>query len=180
MVPNNIFYRKLNAQDAPLFCRIRAESIIQAPEMYKLTPREVGEISHQEAGAILDSKMHVVMGAFLGEELIAIRWFSAFRQEKLSHRGFLWELFYKEGHEDGVLGLELTRQTIDCVKQTVPAIEQIRVAIVTSNKTSQDIIQSLRFKKLWTEKQAFKYNGTYYELYHFVKYLRDCSSNKTE
>ncbi|WP_240510186.1 GNAT family N-acetyltransferase [Virgibacillus profundi] len=50
-------------------------------------------------------------------------------------------------------------------------IEQIYLTVVTTNASAKRLCSSFGFKVFGTEKNALKYNDTYFDEYHMVLFL---------
>jgi len=169
----DVIIRLLDAEDAADFKALRLlalqlspeafgssyEESVQAPESYW-----TGRLQRQ-AG-----KKHFTLGAYHGDMLVGMVAFFHTEGKKNEHKGLLISMYVHPDHRQGGLGKRLVHTLIEQVR-ALGGVEQIQLAVVTSNAPAVALYRACGFEAYGEEKRALRVDGVYYDELLMVLYL---------
>jgi len=156
MSPSPIQIRQLTPADAHSFCELRLEGLCLNPEAFGSTyDFEKDQPLERYTGWLTNS---TVFGAYQNSQLIGTASFTQLSGLKDSHKGWLRAMYVRPTHRRSGAGRLLVEAVIHHARQKV---EQIQLAVVSTNQPALRLYQSLGFQQYGLEKNALKHQGTY-------------------
>ena len=154
--------RSLGPEDLDLFWPVRLLALQESPEAFgasyeeskKLRPEDVVKRLNPENGSF-------VLGAFDGE-LVGITGFA--RQDSLKgcHKGTIWGVYVvPSARGRGIARVMMEEALRRC--RAVEGLEEVMLAVVTTNETARGLYKSLGFETYGVEPRALKIEGRYYD-----------------
>lgn len=163
--------RQLIAQDAEQYLNIRLEALQKAPEAFASSYEEEKNQSPDKYRGRFDSSQNsFTLGAFNGDELVGVGTLIKETRSKLLHRANIVAMFVKEEERGHGLGKLLLTDAINKARE-LNEIEQIYLSVVRKNKSAKRLYLSSGFEVFGTEKNALKFNDTYYDEDQMVLFL---------
>jgi L-amino acid N-acyltransferase YncA len=150
--------RQLSPFDAVSFRELRLEGLRLHPEAFGSTyDFEKDQPLDRYTGWLTNS---AVFGAYQNSELIGTASFTQFSGLKDSHKGLLRAMYVRPTACRSGAGRQLVQAIIELARQKV---EQIQLAVVSTNHPALRLYQALGFRQYGLEKNALKHNGSYYD-----------------
>lgn len=156
MSKHPIQIRQLTPLDAASFRELRLEGLRLNPEAFGSTyDFEKDQPLERYLGWLTNS---AVFGAFQNSQLIGTASFTQLSGLKDSHKALLRAMYVRPTHRRSGAGRQLVQAVIELARQKV---EQIQLAVVSTNQPALRLYQSLGFRQYGLEKNALKHNGLY-------------------
>ena len=156
MSANSIQIRQLTPADAEAFRELRLEGLRLNPEAFGSTYEfERDQPLEKYSGWLASS---TIFGAYQNSHLIGTASFTQLSGLKDSHKGLLRAMYVRPAARRSGAGRQLVQAIIDHASQKV---EQLQLAVVSTNQPALRLYQSLGFQQYGLEKNALKHNGLY-------------------
>ncbi|HET7109020.1 MAG TPA: GNAT family N-acetyltransferase [Candidatus Acidoferrum sp.] len=156
MSANSIQIRQLSPADAASFRELRLEGLRLSPEAFGSTyDFEKDQPLERYTGWLTNS---AVFGAFQSSELIGTASFTQLSGLKDSHNGLLRAMYVRPAARRSGAARQLVQAIIDHAR---PKVEQLQLAVVSTNLPALRLYQSFGFQQYGLEKNALKHNGLY-------------------
>jgi ribosomal protein S18 acetylase RimI-like enzyme len=156
MPPSEIQIRQLTLADAHSFRELRLEGLRLNPEAFGSTyDFEKDQPLERYTGWLTNS---TVFGAYQNSELIGTASFTQLSGLKDSHKGWLCAMYVRPTHRRSGAGRQLVQAIIDHAR---PKVEQVQLAVVSTNQAAPRLYHSLGFQQYGLEKNALKHNNQY-------------------
>ena len=156
MSANSIQIRQLTPADAEAFRELRLEGLRLNPEAFgSLYESEKDQPLEKYSGWLTSS---TIFGAYQNSHLIGTASFTQLSGLKDSHKGLLRAMYVRPAARRSGAGRQLVQAIIDHASQKV---EQLQLAVVSTNQPALRLYQSLGFQQYGLEKNALKHNGLY-------------------
>ncbi|HXH68653.1 MAG TPA: GNAT family N-acetyltransferase [Candidatus Limnocylindrales bacterium] len=156
MSPNPIQIRQLSPSDATDFRELRLEGLRLNPEAFGSTHDfEKDQPLERYIGWLTNS---TVFGAYQDSYLIGTANFTQLSGQKDSHKGLLRAMYVRPKHRRSGAGRQLVQAIIE---HACPKVEQLQLAVVSTNQPAIQLYQSLGFLQYGLEKNALKHHGAY-------------------
>jgi ribosomal protein S18 acetylase RimI-like enzyme len=156
MPPSEIHIRQLSPSDAASFRTLRLEGLRLNPEAFGSTyDFEKDQPLERYTGWLTNSS---VFGAFQNSGLIGTASFTQLSGLKDSHKGLLRAMYVRPAARRSGAGRQLVQAIIDMARHKV---EQLQLAVVSTNQPALRLYQSLGFRQYGLEKNALKHDGLY-------------------
>jgi len=156
MSSSPIEIRQLTPADAHSFCELRLEGLRLNPEAFGSTHDfEKEQPLERYTGWLTNS---TVFGAYQNSQLIGTASFTQLSGQKDSHKGLLRAMYVRPTHRRSGAGRQLVQAVIETAR---PKVEQLQLAVVSTNQPALRLYHSLGFQQYGLEKNALKHQGTY-------------------
>lgn len=158
-------------EDAEKYRNIRLEALKTTPEAYASSYEEEIDLTIEEIKSKFHEQDTYTYGGFDGEELIGIITLYHDRLKKLRHRAHLGGMYVSPHKRDLGMGKALMKEAINKAK-SIDGIEQIYLAVVSTNVAAKKLYQSIGFEVFGTEKRGLLVgNDVYYDVDFMILYL---------
>lgn len=148
--------------------QLHPDAFLEKPEAFDMksieTITSLMQTARENGGVTLIAKN--TNGEFVGTASLAIG-----SPEKLAHRGLVWGVYVTPESRGNGLARKLMEAIIEIAKKN-PAIKNLRLAVVCSNKGAVDLYTSLGFSVYGTDRDALNVNGSYLDEYLMSKKLK--------
>jgi RimJ/RimL family protein N-acetyltransferase len=156
MSSNSITVRQLTATDLESFREVRLEGL-------RLNPEAFGSTFEDEQSAPLEKysgwlTTSAVFGAYQNSQLVGTASFTQLSGLKDSHKGLLRAMYVRPVARRSGASRELVQTIIGHAR---PKVEQLQLAVVSTNLPALRLYQSVGFRQYGLEKNALKHNGLY-------------------
>lgn len=154
--------RILNESDAQEYQRLRLTALKINSEVFGSTyEREVSFSLDTVKERLKPTKEKFTLGAFDEEILVGIVTFVRESSPKMAHKGNIYGMFVLPEMRGKAVGKSLLFELISQV-QYCDGLEQINLTVVSNNESAKSLYKTMGFEVYGVEKNALKYNGTYY------------------
>ena len=157
--------------DAEKYRSIRLESLKNTPEAFASSYEEEKDFSIEEIKDTLQSEDAFTYGAFDNDELVGIITLYKDKLHKLSHRAHIGGMYVSPSKRSLGVGKVLMEKAIKKAKE-VEGLEQVYLAVVSTNESAKNLYSSLGFEGFGTEKKGLKLEDTiYFDVDFMILYL---------
>ena len=154
---SEIDIRRLVPSDVADYRRLRLEALKNEPENYGSTFEEesvkVKLVSEEPIEQ--QSPIHVVFGAFDGDELVGIMAYFREERRKLAHRGKVTQVYVKPEYRGKGIAKRILKELIDQAFAQ-DGLEILSLEVVASNLAAIKVYESLGFKAFGLMEGYFK------------------------
>jgi ribosomal protein S18 acetylase RimI-like enzyme len=152
----SIAIRQLTAADVQSLRALRLEGL-------RLNPEAFGSAYEDECNAPLEKYLgwlanSSIFGAFEESQLVGIAAFGVYTGRKDAHKGWLRAMYVTPQSRRSGAARRLVQAILDVARTRV---EQIQLAVVSTNEPAIRLYQSFGFTRYGLEPRALKHNGTY-------------------
>jgi ribosomal protein S18 acetylase RimI-like enzyme len=163
--------RKLTVEDLDALWTLRLQALSDNPEAFGSTYEETLARGKESYRWRLSQEEDIfLLGAFEDESLIGMVGF--FREEgmKTRHKGFVVSMYVLPEKRGYGAGRALMQELIARARQ-IAGLEQLLLAVVTTNRAAIQLYRSLGFTVYGTEPRAMKAGEHYWDEDHMVLFL---------
>ncbi|WHT46847.1 GNAT family N-acetyltransferase [Sporosarcina thermotolerans] len=154
--------KRLCAQDAGDYYAIRLEALNMNPEAFAVSYlEEKGQLAEKYLKRFRNDDSFT-FGAFDDDGLIGTVTLIPEKLVKLNHRASIVAMYVKPEKRGNGVAKQLIKEAITTAR-TIKGIEQIHLAVVSSNKAANSLYASFGFETYGIEKNALKIDGTYFD-----------------
>jgi ribosomal protein S18 acetylase RimI-like enzyme len=159
--------RLLTQQDLTAFRAIRLRGLQESPEAFGMTEEEFLQIPPSQTAERIriegNPPERFVLGAFDHQHnLIGVVGLIREKRIKTRHRATIWGMYVApEGRGQGLGKLLLQDLLNRC--SIIPGLEQIHLAVVTTNTAARHLYTSLGFRVYGLEPHALKHHEQHYD-----------------
>lgn len=166
--------RALTPEDSAAFRELRLLGLQLHPEAFGSSYEEESQQDVAVVRAMFEERQakpgNVTLGAFVEGQLVGMMSLSHRGRQKTGHQALIWGvLVHPEWRGQGI-AQALMGELIQ-VARRVPVIEQLELAVATSNAAAIRLYQSFGFHSWGEEKRAIKLDDHYVDEYHMVLFL---------
>jgi ribosomal protein S18 acetylase RimI-like enzyme len=154
-----VLVRLLVEGDFEAWWRVRLRMLREHPEAFGGSYEEavaVG-VEQQQRERFLQPDSFIV-GAFEGDDLVGTVGCVRERLAKMRHKAFIWGVYVAPEARGRGVGRALMEAAIARAREW-PELQQIHLAVVTSNETARRLYRSLGFQVYGVEPAALKIDG---------------------
>lgn len=156
--------RKLTEEDTDALWSIRLRSLQDNPEAFGSTYEETlqrGKESFRQRLRQSNTETFF-LGAFEDERLVGMVGFFRESGTKGQHKGYIISMYVAPEQRGKGIGKALVAETI-AQARTMPGIEQLLLAVVTTNTAARQLYHSLGFEVYGLEARALKQGNQYWD-----------------
>jgi len=158
-------------EDAEKYRSIRLESLQNSPESFVSSFEEEKGFAIEKFKEQFQSDDTFTYGAFETSELIGIITLYMDKPYKLSHRAHLGAMYVTPSKRNLGLGKVLMEEAIKKAK-SIEGLEQVYLAVVSTNESAKKLYSSLGFKVFGTEKKGLRLeNNIYFDVDFMILFL---------
>lgn len=158
-------------EDAEKYRGIRLESLKNSPESFASSYEEERDFSVEELLTQMQLNDSFTYGAFEKSELVGIITLYKDELNKLSHRAHIGSMYVSPSKRSSGIGKVLMEEAINKAKE-IEGVEQVYLAVVSTNKPAKKLYSSLGFEVFGSEKKGLKLdNNLYFDVDFMILYL---------
>lgn len=164
--------RILNSlEDAEKYRSIRLESLKNSPEAFASSYEEERDFSIEKYQNKFQLNDSFTYGAFEKGELVGIITLYREKLYKLSHRAHIGAMYVSDSIRGLGIGKALMEEAIEKAK-SIEGLEQVYLAVVSTNESAKKLYSSLGFEVFGTEKKGLRLkNNIYFDVDFMIMYL---------
>jgi ribosomal protein S18 acetylase RimI-like enzyme len=156
MSPSPTQIIQFSPADAASYRELRLEGLRLNPEAFGSTyDFEKDQLLDRYTGWLTNS---TIFGAYQNSELVGTASFTQLSGQKDSHKGLLRAMYVRPTARRSGAGRQLVQAIINHAR---PKVEQLQLAVVSTNQPALRLYQSLGFQQYGLEKNALKHNNQY-------------------
>lgn len=160
----------LTAQDASVYQNLRLEALQNHPEAFGSSYEEEKDYPIDTIAHRLESQGLYVVGYFDHEKLVGIAALVQESKLKLKHKANIFSVYVLPAKRGQGMGKQLIIEVINQAR-LLKGIEQLNLAVVTTNEAAKKLYVSLGFVTYGTEKNALKIGEQYFDEDYMVLVL---------
>lgn len=163
--------RVLKPKDAKDYWNLRLTTLKQHPDAFLLTVEEELKRLYpiKRITALLKDPTRITIGAFIAERLVGSITLQMETYKKIKHKASVLSFFIEDDYRNRGIGKRLLTEVITLSKRH--DIEQLLLAVVSTNEGAIALYESFGFTVFGVEKNALKVNGQYFDEQHMIFYL---------
>lgn len=164
--------RLLNENDAASYWELRLEALKNHPEAFGSSYEEavLRENPVESVKRNFSNPDNFTFGAFEGDSLIGMVTLLRESIQKMQHRGNIYAMYVQQQYGGRGIGTALMKAAIQQAR-SLNGLEQLNLAVVTSNDSANQLYRKLGFIVFGTEKHALKIGDSYVDEHHMVLFL---------
>lgn len=164
--------RILTLADAKMYWNLRLEMLKVNPEAFATSHEQAVQRQNpiEQVKKNFSTEGSYTLGAFCQNELVGAVTLFQEMNLKFKHKANIVAMYVQPKMRGLGIGRQLLNEAVNKAK-LIHEIEQLNLAVVTSNKKAKALYQSLGFEIFGTEKNALKVNGKYYDEHYMVLYV---------
>ena len=177
MVAESLELRFLTSNDATAYWNIRLEALECEPEAFGSSVEEHRALTVDDIAARLsfDPSNNFVVGAFVGERLVATAGFFRNKGLKERHKGLIWGVYVTRNARGKRAGRNMLQMLLERAG-AIQGIDQIMLSVATVNEAALRLYRSLGFQSYGCERRALKIGERYVDEEHMVLYIKPLHS----
>jgi ribosomal protein S18 acetylase RimI-like enzyme len=165
--------RFLTSDDASEYWRLRLEALETDPEAFSASAEEHQSLSLQEVtrriGAYGGEKF--IVGAIENNQLAGTAGFYRETGLKARHKGHIWGVYVTPGLRGRGVGKRMMQEVLQRAA-AIEGIEQLLLAVTTTQKAASRLYRSLGFEPFGCEPRALKIGDRFFDEEYLVLRLR--------
>jgi len=180
-----IVYRKLGAEDARSYRRVRLESLKNFPDNFGSTYEEESRTPKLKFETLIEESSVdcFMLGAFCEDQLIGLSGFIRAERRKTRHRGEIVQVYVVPKYRGQKVGENLVRMVVENAFK-IEGIEQLQLSVVSNNSSATHIYKKIGFEVFGEQRNYFKDEGRYWHQQFMQlfkeRYLEECAKREME
>ena len=163
--------RLTSLEDAEKYRSLRLEALQNSPESFASSFEEEKDLTIHNIKDRLQSNDSFTYGAVEDRELVGIITLYKEKVYKLSHRAHIGAMYVSPANRSLGIGKVLMDEAITKAKE-IEGLEQVYLAVVSTNEPAKKLYSSLGFEVFGTEKRGLRLeNNRYYDVDFMILYL---------
>lgn len=165
--------RALSPDDAAEYWRLRLEALQTEPSAFGMAAEEFQRSTVEEMRKRLQDlpPQNFYVGAFDGDALVGIATFIRETHVKELHKGHIYGVYVTGSHRGKGVGRAMLAEILER-STSDDGLEQILLAVATSNEPAIRLYRSVGFEIYGTEPRALKIGSEYIDEHHMVLRIR--------
>lgn len=154
--------RNLAKEDVGAYRELRLRALRDHPEAFGTAVDEFAARPIADVAARLEATPYsFTLGAFVTKRYVGTLTFVQEERPKLQHRGHIYGVYVAPEARGQGVARALLSETIRRAR-TFPYLEEIDLAVTTTNTAAKKLYESVGFVTAWHEPRFLKLNGRYY------------------
>ncbi|MFD2706092.1 GNAT family N-acetyltransferase [Salibacterium lacus] len=163
--------RRMTVEDAGACAALREEALLASPEAFAVTHEE--EAADGDFMGIVQERLlwrhAVTIGVFEDDTLVGTAMLLKNTLQKMEHKADLEGMYITTSFRGRGAGSKLMNALLEQAR--LWDVEQLQLAVVSSNKQAKSFYESVGFQAFGTESRALKWQGSYWDEEHMVLFL---------
>ncbi|KAB8125974.1 GNAT family N-acetyltransferase [Gracilibacillus oryzae] len=165
---------QLTPKDAAKYRRLRLDALHNSPTAFAASYDEEEKLTITKYKQLLDTPNSWTFGVFVDTSLVGMITLIRESLIKLYHRAKIMAFYIQSAYQGEGYGRQLIEKALQHAEQ-LAGLEQIYLSVAATNERAKKLYTSLGFNVYAYEKNALKFQGTYYDEEQMVLFL---DSNK--
>ncbi|WP_053213377.1 GNAT family N-acetyltransferase [Pseudomonas sp. Q12-87] len=157
--------RRLRAVDAQAYRQLMLQAYALHPQAFTSSTRERAALPINWWESRLTSRLDVLLGAFVEEELVGIVGLALEPREKARHKALLFGMYVTEAHCHRGLGYQLVQAAIDEARRHA-FLRLVQLTVTAGNDPAVKLYQRCGFVLYGLEPQAICVGDEYFDKIH--------------
>lgn len=172
-LPPGTTLRVLDAPDAAAFQALRLRGLLERPTAFASSwDEEQGEAVEAVAARLASRGQGAVLGAFVGDELVAVAGVHRDGMKKLAHKACLWGVYVAPEQRRGGLAKALLQATMAHAREVL-GVRQLYLGVNTDNPAALALYQRLGFAVYGRERGFMLHDGQLHDEFLMARELAD-------
>ena len=169
-VPWRMNIRRLLATDSDRFQALRLQALRDSASAFSASYEEECDTSPAAVAQLLTDR--IMLGAFVGDDLVGMIGVGREAMRKTRHKGFIRAMYVAPGQRGAGLAKLLMTEAL-AVLEVMDGVRQVTLSVTSGNAAALALYASMGFRPFGREPDALLIDGVLYEDTHMVRYLAD-------
>ncbi|MBC3363991.1 GNAT family N-acetyltransferase [Pseudomonas sp. SWRI154] len=157
--------RRLKAGDAQAYRELMLEAYELHPQAFTSSTSERAALPINWWESRLTSRLDVILGAYVANELVGIVGLSLEPRLKARHKATLFGMYVAEGHRHGGLGEQLVQSALDEARRHA-FLRLVQLTVTAGNDPAIKLYQRCGFVLYGLEPMAIRVDDKYFDKIH--------------
>lgn len=162
-MPADPIIRRLVADDAAAFRKLRLAGLIEAPTAFGSSYAAEKDSTDEDFAGII--ARNYVAGAFVDGHLAGVAAYYTMTGEKRAHRGNVWGVYVDPAHRGRGIGRPLLGNVLEHARTLVL---QVHLGVTVGNTAAVKLYEAMGFVSYGVEPRAHRIDGQFYDEYLMV------------
>jgi ribosomal protein S18 acetylase RimI-like enzyme len=160
--------RRLLASDSDRFQALRLQALRDSPGAFSSSYEEECDTSPAAVAQFLTDR--IMLGAFVGVDLVGMIGVGREAMRKTRHKGFIRAMYVAPGQRGAGLAKRLVTEAL-AVLEAMDGVRQVTLAVTSGNAAAMALYVSLGFTPFGREPDSLLIDGVMYEDTHMVRHF---------
>jgi RimJ/RimL family protein N-acetyltransferase len=160
-----VVLRTLQQADTPAFRTLRLRALEESPSAFGADLQDERAMALGAMAARIapgDNDGSGVLGAFDGDDLVAVAGLHRQHGAKNRHIAFIWSVYVAPGYRGTGLGRRLLQRTIDLARE-IDGLRRVNLTVNASNAAAFDLYRSLGFVEYGRMPESLFVGGIFHD-----------------
>ncbi|WHS59251.1 GNAT family N-acetyltransferase [Pseudomonas sp. G2-4] len=162
--------RRLGARDVEAYRHLMLQAYALHPQAFTSSVSERAALPINWWESRLTSRLDVLLGAFVEDELVGIVGLSLEPREKVRHKVTLFGMYVTDAHCHRGLGYQLVQTALDEARR-YSFLRLVQLTVTAGNAPALKLYQRCGFKQYGLEPQAIRVGEDYLDKIHMWREL---------
>ena len=160
--------RRLLASDSDRFQALRLQALRDSPGAFSSSYEEECDTAPAAVAQFLTDR--IMLGAFVGVDLVGMIGVGREAMRKTRHKGFIRAMYVAPGQRGAGLAKRLVTEAL-AVLEAMDGVRQVTLAVTSGNAAAMALYVSLGFTPFGREPDSLLIDGVMYEDTHMVRHF---------